>query len=307
MSFFQKIKDGLKKTATSLSRGFSSVFSGVKTWDEATYAQLERMLLEADFGPDAAKKIVGELRERYKLGEIATEADARSAAADILSRMLEPAVRPLAKAENGPTVVLFTGVNGSGKTTSIGKLANALVGQGFKVMLGACDTFRAAAVEQLQLWGERTGSAVVAGRQGADPAAVAFDAVKSAAAKGADYLLIDTAGRQQNRKGLMDELVKIRRVIGKVIPEAPHETILTLDASQGMNALSQAREFAAQAGAGALILTKLDGTGKGGAACAVHQEFHLPILFTGLGEQPDDLQVFDPRSYARAVFACEEE
>lgn len=307
MSFFQKVKDGLKKTATALSRGFSTMFSGVKTWDDATYAELERMLLEADFGPDAAKKIVGELRERYKLGEIATEADARSAAADILARMLEPAARSLAKAPEGPTVILFTGVNGSGKTTSIGKLARHLAGQGFKVMLGACDTFRAAAVEQLQLWGERTGSAVVAGRQGADPAAVAFDAVKSAAAKGADYLLIDTAGRQQNRKGLMDELVKIRRVIGKVIPEAPHETILTLDASQGMNALSQAREFAAQAGAGALILTKLDGTGKGGAACAVFQEFHLPVLFTGLGEQPDDLQVFDPRSYARAIFSLEDE
>ena len=307
MSFFQKIKDGLKKTATSLSRGFSGVFSGVKTWDDATYAQLERMLLEADFGPDAAKKIVGELRELYKLGKIATEADARSAAADTLARMLQPSVRELVKAPAGPTVVLFTGVNGSGKTTSIGKLAHRLAGQGFKIMLGACDTFRAAAVEQLQLWGERTGSAVIAGRPGADPASVAFDAVKSAAAKGADYLLIDTAGRQQNRKGLMDELVKIRRVIGKVIPDAPHETILTLDASQGMNALSQAREFASQAGAGALILTKLDGTGKGGAACAVHQEFHLPILFTGLGEQPDDLQPFDPRSYARAIFSCEEE
>lgn len=306
MSFFQKIKDGLKKTATSLNRSISSLFSGVKTWNDATYAQIERTLLEADFGPDAARKIVQELRERYQLGKIETETDARSAAAEVLASLLQDAVRPLAKAENGPTVVLFTGVNGSGKTTSIGKLAHQLAGQGFKVMLGACDTFRAAAAEQLQLWGERTGSTVIAGRQGADPAAVAFDAVKSAAARGADYLLIDTAGRQQNRKGLMDELVKIRRVIGKVIPEAPHETILTLDASQGMNALSQAREFAAQAGAGALILTKLDGTGKGGAACAVYQEFHLPVLYTGLGEQPDDLQPFDPQSYARAIFSCEE-
>lgn len=306
MSLFQKIKDGLKKTATSLSRGFSGIFAGTKTWDDATYAQLERTLLEADFGPEASRKIVEELRKLYELGKIATEADARFAAADVLANMLQPAVRSLKKVENGPTVILFTGVNGSGKTTSIGKLAHHLVGQGFKVMLGACDTFRAAAAEQLQLWGERTGSAVVAGRQGSDPAAVAFDAVKSAAAKGVDYLLIDTAGRQQNRKGLMDELVKIRRVIGKVIPDAPHETILTLDASQGMNALSQAREFAAQAGADALILTKLDGTGKGGAACAVHQEFHLPILFTGLGEQPDDLQIFDPQSYSRAVFSCED-
>lgn len=306
MSFFQKIKDGLKKTATSLSRGFSGIFTGTKAWDDATYAQLERTLLEADFGPEASRKIVEELRKLYELGKIATEADARFAAAEVLANMLQPAVRSLKKVENGPTVILFTGVNGSGKTTSIGKLAHHLVGHGFKVMLGACDTFRAAATEQLQLWGERTGSAVVAGRQGSDPAAVAFDAVKSAAAKGVDYLLIDTAGRQQNRKGLMDELVKIRRVIGKVIPDAPHETILTLDASQGMNALSQAREFAAQAGADALILTKLDGTGKGGAACAVHQEFHLPILFTGLGEQPDDLQAFDPQSYSRAVFSCED-
>ena len=201
----------------------------------------------------------------------------------------------------GPTVLLVVGVNGSGKTTSIGKLACRLRDQGKKVMLAACDTFRAAAVEQLKLWGERSGASVVASKQGADPAAVAFDAVKSAIAKDVDFLIIDTAGRQQNRKNLMDELAKLRRIIEKQLPGAPHETLMTVDASLGTNALSQAREFLAVCGASALILTKLDGTGKGGAACAVQQEFKLPVLYIGLGEAPDDLQEFSAEDYAKAL------
>ena len=168
-------------------------------------------------------------------------------------------------------------------------------------MLAACDTFRAAAVEQLKLWGERSGASVVASKQGADPAAVAFDAVKSAIAKDVDFLIIDTAGRQQNRKNLMDELAKLRRIIEKQLPGAPHETLMTVDASLGTNALSQAREFLAVCGASALILTKLDGTGKGGAACAVQQEFKLPVLYIGLGEAPDDLQEFSAEDYAKAL------
>ena len=200
----------------------------------------------------------------------------------------------------------MVGVNGSGKTTSAGKLAFMLTAQGKKVMLAACDTFRAAAIEQLKLWGERTQCPVIAAKTGADAASVAFDAVSSAKAKNMDFLIIDTAGRQQNQKGLMEELAKILRIIRKQLPEAPHETLLTLDASVGTNALSQAREFAAISGASALILTKLDGTGKGGAAAAVQEEFHLPILFVGLGEAPSDLQVFSPEMYAEAIFPSSE-
>jgi fused signal recognition particle receptor len=223
-------------------------------------------------------------------------------AAAELKKILSEGARPMHKNPDGVTVLLFVGVNGSGKTTTIGKLAAALTQDGNRVMLGACDTFRAAAVEQLTLWAERTGSQIVAAKQGADPASVAFDAVKSAVAKGVDYLLIDTAGRQQNRKNLMDELAKVTRIINKVLPGAPHETILTIDASHGSNSIAQAREFASVSGASAMVLTKMDGTGKGGAACAAQREFGLPILFVGLGEQPDDLQVFDPETYANAIF-----
>jgi fused signal recognition particle receptor len=208
--------------------------------------------------------------------------------------------------ENEPLVILMVGVNGSGKTTTIGKLAARWKSEGKKVILGACDTFRAAAVEQLQLWGERTGCQVVAAKHGADPASVAFDATMAAKSRGADILLIDTAGRQQNKKGLMDELAKMRRIIEKLLPDAPHETILTIDASLGTNAISQAREFSTQVGASALILTKLDGSGKGGAACAVQEQFALPVLFVGLGEAPDDLQEFSPEDYARAIFSRDE-
>ncbi len=208
-------------------------------------------------------------------------------------------------AENGLTVILMVGVNGSGKTTSIGKLAAYYKGQGKKVMLGACDTFRAAAVEQLQLWGRRVDVPVVAALHGADPASVAFDAVKSALAKNMDILLIDTAGRQHTQKGLMDELAKIRRSIDKVYPGAPQEVWLTVDSSLGANVVRQAQEFSACTGLTGLVLTKLDGTGKGGMVVALHQEFDLPTFFVGLGEQPEDLQPFSPEFYAAALFGEE--
>jgi fused signal recognition particle receptor len=196
----------------------------------------------------------------------------------------------------------MVGVNGSGKTTTIGKLAARWQGEGKKVVLGAADTFRAAAVEQLQLWGKRTGSEVVAGNPGADPASVAFNTAKYALDNHADIVLIDTAGRQQTRKALMDELSKIVRAIGKACPGAPHEVWLTVDASLGSNALSQAREFSKSANLTGLVLTKLDGTGKGGMTVAIHREFELPTFFTGFGEAPEDLQDFDPEMYAQALF-----
>lgn len=303
MSFFSKLRDGLKKTATAIGRGVSSLFTDVKTWDESTFEKLKRTLLEADLGPVAAERITEDIRNRYQLGEIKSAEDVGEVGTASIVKLLEQDARPLRMAGSGLTVILFVGVNGSGKTTSIGKLACRWRNEGKKVMLAACDTFRAAAGEQLNLWAERSGAQIILSKAGADPASVAFDAVKSALAREADILLIDTAGRQQNKKTLMDELAKMRRTIQKLMPDAPHETILTIDASLGLNALSQAKEFADAAGASALILTKLDGTGKGGAACAVQMEFKLPILFVGLGEAPEDLQEFSAQDYARAFFS----
>ena len=223
-----------------------------------------------------------------------------------MKEILRQRSRPIHYAEAGkPTVILMVGVNGSGKTTTIGKLAARFRADGKRVVLAACDTFRAAAVEQLQLWGDRTDSQVVSAKHGADPASVAYDATQAALARNADYLLIDTAGRQHNQKGLMDELAKIRRSIEKVYPGAPHEVWLTVDASLGGNVLNQAREFSKATGVTGLVLTKLDGTGKGGMVVALHQEFELPTFFIGLGEQPEDLQPFSPEFYADALFGEE--
>ena len=215
--------------------------------------------------------------------------------------------REINRPENGgPVVILMVGVNGSGKTTTIGKMAANLKKQGKKVILAACDTFRAAAVEQLQLWGERTNTQVVASKHGADPASVAFDAASAALAREADYLLIDTAGRQHNQANLMAELEKIRRSVNKAYPGAPHEVWLTVDSSLGSNVVSQAREFSKCAGVTGLVLTKLDGTGRGGMAVGLHREFDLPLFYIGLGESPEDLQEFDPEYYADALFGLEE-
>ena len=302
MSLFEKFKNGLQKTAVALKRSVGGIFSDTKKWDDAAFAEMENALIAADLGVKGAKQIVATLREEYALGHLNGSDDIRTCTEAGIVKILSESGRKLnVNTAGGPTVLLVVGVNGSGKTTSIGKLACRLRDQGKKVMLAACDTFRAAAVEQLKLWGERSGAAVVASKQGADPAAVAFDAVKSAIAKDVDFLIIDTAGRQQNRKNLMDELAKLRRIIEKQLPGAPHETLMTVDASLGTNALSQAREFLAVCGASALILTKLDGTGKGGAARAVQQEFKLPVLYIGLGEAPDDLQEFSAEDYAKAL------
>lgn len=301
ISLFSSFQKGLQKTATAIERGISSLFKEVKRWDEASFRTLENALIEADFGPSASAAIVRDVRDRYQRGLLSGSDEILSVAGEDLTAMLEKDARPLNMAPEGLTVILMVGVNGSGKTTTAGKLAHRWIREGKKVTLAACDTFRAAAAEQLHLWAERTGAQIVSSRAGADPSAVAYDAVQSALARNADILLIDTAGRQHNKKGLMDELAKMRRIIAKLLPGAPQETLLTLDASIGINAVSQAREFAASSGASALVLTKLDGTGKGGAAVQIQTEFKLPILFVGLGEQPDDLQPFDPRQYASAV------
>ena len=307
-SIFSIFKRGLEKTATKVTRTVTGLFTGIRAHDAASFDELEERLIMADFGVSASLRIVGEIRERYERGAIKTDADlvevARNAVEEILGgNRSEIRFAPPGK----PTVILMVGVNGSGKTTTIGKLAARWRGEGKKVVLAACDTFRAAAVEQLQLWGERTNSQVISAKHGADPASVAYDATQAALARNADFLLIDTAGRQHNQKGLMDELAKIRRSIEKVYPEAPQEVWLTVDASLGGNVLNQAREFTRTTGVTGLVLTKLDGTGKGGMVVALHQELDLPTFFIGLGEQPDDLQPFSPAYYADALFGREQE
>ena len=305
-SIFSIFKRGLEKTTTRVARTIGSIFTGVKAHSAATFDELEELLISADFGVSASLRIVGEIRDRYERGAIATNADLVKVASETVKEILRQRSRPIHYAEAGkPTVILMVGVNGSGKTTTIGKLAARFRADGKRVVLAACDTFRAAAVEQLQLWGDRTASQVVSAKHGADPASVAYDATQAALARNADYLLIDTAGRQHNQKGLMDELAKIRRSIEKVYPGAPHEVWLTVDASLGGNVLNQAREFSKATGVTGLVLTKLDGTGKGGMVVALHQEFELPTFFIGLGEQPEDLQPFSPEFYADALFGEE--
>ena len=307
MSIFSIFKRGLEKSATRVARAVTSAFAGVKVHGNASFDDLEAMLIAADFGVAAAQKVTNGIRERYERGKIATDADLISVAKEEVCAILRRGSRPLAAApENEPLVILMVGVNGSGKTTTIGKLADRWHKEGKKVILGACDTFRAAAVEQLQLWGERTGCQVIASRHGADPASVAFDATMAAKSRNADILLIDTAGRQQNQQNLMAELSKIRRSIDKVLPGAPHEVWLTVDSSLGANVISQAREFSKTAGVTGLVLTKLDGTGRGGMAVALHEEFDLPTFFAGFGEAPEDLQEFDPEFYADALCSAEE-
>ena len=302
-SIFSVFKKGLKKTKTSLSRTISSAITGNKAWNDEVYEELEAALIQADFGVQTALRLVEDIKERYKCGEIATSAEIIDVIKEDLNTRLTNDRREINFQENNKlTVIMFVGVNGSGKTTTIGKLAHHLKNDGKKVMLAACDTFRAAAVEQLKLWGERTYCPVVAAQHGSDPSAVAFDAVSSALVKDVDVLLIDTAGRQHTSKGLMAELAKICRTISKVYPEAPHEVWLTVDSTLGNNAVTQAKEFTKVANITGLALTKLDGTGKGGMAVAIHDQLQLPVFFAGFGEQPDDLQPFDAEYYISAIF-----
>ncbi len=302
-SLFSVFKKGLQKTATTISRSVTSVFTDVKKWDEDSYEELETALICADFGVNVTTKLVDDIRDRYERGIIQTSSEIADIAKEDIKVILNKSARPINIVEDGLTVILFVGVNGSGKTTSIGKLAHEWKQEGKKVMLAACDTFRAAAVDQLKLWGERTDCPVISSKQGADPSAVAYDAVSSALAKNADILLIDTAGRQHTKKGLMDELAKMERTIQKVYPAGAQEVWLTVDASLGGNALTQAQEFQKVANISGLIITKLDGTGRGGMAVAIQNEFEFPVFFIGLGEQLGDLQPFNAEDYATALFS----
>jgi len=300
LSIFQR---GLQKTKTALVRGLQGLFSDIRKWDESSYARLEAALIGTDLGVTISRRIVADVRDKYERGLIATSEDVLNAAREmILSILCKNGQPEIKKNQTGPSVLLLVGVNGSGKTTTAAKLAYYFRKQEQTVLLGAGDTFRAAGVTQLQLWGERLDCPVIGGKKGSDSAAVAFDAIKNGIQRGVDYVIIDTAGRQHTRTDLMDELLKVKRICNKAMPEAPHEIWLTVDASIGTNALVQAREFGKIFPISGLILTKLDGTGKGGIVVAIKEELGYPVQFIGLGEHMDDLQIFNPEMFAKALF-----
>ncbi len=298
--WFTRLKDGLTKTSSKLSDGITGLFTKRKL-DASTLDDLEDILIEADLGVATATRITEALSKgRYEKG--LSPEDVKAVLAAEVERVLTPVAVPLSLAgANKPHVILVVGVNGAGKTTTIGKLAQQFAGEGKKVMMAAGDTFRAAAIDQLKIWGQRTGAAVVTRPAGADPAGLAFDALKDAQATGCDVLLIDTAGRLQNKQALMDELEKIVRVLRKIDATAPHSVLLVLDATTGQNALSQVDVFRERAGVTGLIMTKLDGTARGGILVAIAEKYKLPVHAVGVGEGVDDLQPFDPAEFARAI------
>ncbi len=297
--FWQRLRSGLTRSASKLGDGIANI--GRRKLDAATLESLEDLLIESDLGLEAAANIVAALRRTRHDAELSADEIKALLAAEV-TRVLSPVAKPLEiDATKKPFVLLVVGVNGSGKTTTIGKMAARFTREGKKVVLAAADTFRAAAIEQLGRWGERAGTTVVAHKQGADPAGVAFEAIERARTENADVLLIDTAGRLQNKTALMDELEKILRVIRKLDPGAPHAALLVLDATVGQNALSQAEAFARTAGITGFVMTKLDGTAKGGILVALSAKFALPIHFIGVGEGVDDLSPFEPAEFARAL------
>jgi len=298
--WLSRLRDGLSKSSDKLTEGVTAIFTKRKL-DDDTIDELTDLLITADLGVPAATRITTALA-KDKFDKDITDEDVRSALALEVAATLAPHEKPLQiDGAKKPHILLMVGVNGSGKTTTIGKLAKKFADDGKSVMLAAGDTFRAAAIEQLQVWGERTGAPVIARKVGADAAGLAFDAVKEAQEKGVDILMIDTAGRLQNRKELMDELAKIVRVIKKLDETAPHDVILTLDATVGQNALSQAKVFTEIAGVTGLVMTKLDGTARGGVLVALADQFKLPIHFIGVGEGVEDLQSFNADAFSKAL------
>lgn len=317
-----KLKEGLTKTREVLvtgATGLKNLLTG-RTLDEQLIQELERTLLQADVGVAGTKRLIDGIRADYRAGKMSRGEDVIEYLKRELKAMWPEQDRRLRFASSGPTVILVTGINGAGKTTSISKLCAMLKGQGKTVLLAACDTFRAGAVRQLEIWGERLGVEVVKGQQGGDPAAVAFDACKAAVARGVDVLIIDTAGRLHTQDPLMRQLSKIRSVVGRQIPGGPHETLIVLDATSGQNALRQAEEFskatsatAASAGAESeanaggvtgIFLAKLDGTAKGGIVVAIRGATNIPVKFVGVGETPEDIEPFDPEAFVDALFAA---
>lgn len=300
--FFARLKEGLTKTRNSINESFNQLFSGFSSIDEDFYDELEETLIMADLGLDTTERIIDNLKDMVKKNHIKEVEACRELVINIIKEqmLVEDSAYVF---ENQKTVMLIIGVNGVGKTTSIGKLAAQYKNRGKRVMMCAADTFRAAAIDQLKTWANRAGVEIISQQEGSDPAAVTFDAVKAAVARDVDILLVDTAGRLHNKKNLMDELAKMKRIIEKEDPDAHLETLIVLDGSTGQNALEQARQFSNVTKIDGIILTKLDGTAKGGIAIAIQSELSVPVKYIGVGEHIDDLQKFDPESYVNALFA----
>lgn len=304
MGLFNKFKEGLAKTRSSFSEKVEDLIYRHKKIDEDFYEELEEILIGADVGVNTVLDLMDELRSEVKAKRIENATDLKPILTEKIIELLrdDNNSQSLNIQENGLTVILFVGVNGVGKTTTIGKLAHKLRQDGKSVILAAGDTFRAGAIEQLEVWGNRVGVDVIKHQAGADPAAVIYDAIQSAKSKKADILICDTAGRLHNKVNLMQELNKIFRVIEREVPNAPHEVLLALDATTGQNALQQAKLFKETAGVTGIVLTKLDGTAKGGIVIAIRHELQLPVKFVGLGEKMDDLQPFDEEQFVNAIF-----
>ena len=300
MGFFDKIKEGLAKTRDALSDSLGSVFTGFSEIDDDFYDELEESLILADLGVDTACKAVERLRKAVREQRLKTTEEARTALKEILVEMLNVGDTAL-NLSTTPSVVLVIGVNGVGKTTTIGKIATQLTREGKRVLLVAADTFRAAAADQLEIWAERSGAAIVRQHEGADPASVVYDGIQAARARDVDVIIIDTAGRLHNKANLMNELNKISRIIDRELPNAARETLLVLDGTTGQNGLIQAKQFKEIAGVTAIALTKLDGTAKGGIVIAVADTLQIPVKFVGVGEQADDLMPFEAKDFVEAL------
>ena len=299
-SIGERVREGLRRTRELMDEGLGAILAIARPVDEAMLEELEETLIAADLGAASAGAFVKRVRDEIKRGRVVTTQDVRASLHRFLEESLAGASAPLIL-DAHPTVILMLGVNGAGKTTSTAKMAASLKADGKRVLMAAADTFRAAAIEQLQEWGRRIEVDVIHQVAGADPAAVVFDAVKAATSRDVDVLLVDTAGRLHTKSNLMDELSKLKRVLGRQMPGAPHESLMVLEAPTGQNGLQQARMFHDAVGLSGLVLTKLDGTAKGGIAIRIHQELGVPIKLVGVGEQIDDLQVFDPKTFVDAL------
>ena len=300
MSFFDKLKSGLSKTKTSFDEKINNVFSGFRKVDEELLEELEEALIMSDVGTETTLKIIDNLRTRIKKENIQEEQEVKKALKEVIQEIFDRTPNEL-KLETTPAVILVVGVNGVGKTTSIGKIANNLRTKGKKVVVAAADTFRAAAVEQLEIWANRAGCDIVKREEGTDPASVVFDAIKITKEKNADVLICDTAGRLHNKKYLMDELLKIKKVIDSQMPGASKEVLMVLDATTGQNAISQVKAFKETVDITGIILTKLDGTAKGGVVIGIVDENNMPVKFVGVGEKIDDMEIFDSKDFVNAL------
>lgn len=300
MGFFDKLKQGLAKTKESINDKINNVFSNFRKVDEELLEELEEALIMSDMGVETSTQIISNLREKIKKEKIGESEQVKEALREEIEKILEKCDNSL-KLETKPSVILVIGVNGVGKTTSIGKMAARLARDGKKVIVAAADTFRAAAVEQLEIWAQRAGAEVVKREEGVDPASVVFEAIRRTKESNADVLIIDTAGRLHNKKYLMDELNKIQKVVNKEMAEASKEVLLVIDATTGQNAISQVKAFKEQADITGIVLTKLDGTAKGGAVVGIVQENDIPVKFIGVGEQIDDMEIFNSKDFVKAI------